>query len=90
MSEEIYHNLAKVLDTLPDGFPTTDSAVFPESHYTRQHNQNRSCCDQFWKKLKSHQRLDSSTSNSRERKSNHGRICGRDRSGHNQQPLRHF
>ncbi len=27
MSEEIYHNLAKVLDTLPNGFPTTDSGV---------------------------------------------------------------
>ena len=27
MSDEIYHKLAEVLDTLPNGFPTTDSGV---------------------------------------------------------------
>jgi hypothetical protein len=27
MSEKIYSNLAKVLDTLPNGFPATDSGV---------------------------------------------------------------
>ncbi|MBW1842248.1 MAG: 4Fe-4S ferredoxin, partial [Deltaproteobacteria bacterium] len=27
MSEAIYYNLAKVLDTLPNGFPKTDSGV---------------------------------------------------------------
>jgi electron transport complex protein RnfB len=27
MSDEIYHKLAKVLDTLPNGFPSTDSGV---------------------------------------------------------------
>ena len=27
MSEEIYANLAKVLDTLPNGFPATESDV---------------------------------------------------------------
>ena len=27
MSDTIYHNLANVLDTLPNGFPSTDSSV---------------------------------------------------------------
>ena len=27
MSNEIYHKLAKVLDTLPNGFPSTDSEI---------------------------------------------------------------
>ena len=27
MSDEIYHKLAKVLDTLPNGFPSTDSGA---------------------------------------------------------------
>ena len=27
MSDEVYHKLAKVLDTLPNGFPSTDSGV---------------------------------------------------------------
>jgi electron transport complex protein RnfB len=27
MSDEIYHKLAKVLDTLPNGFPSTDSEI---------------------------------------------------------------
>ena len=27
MSDQMYHNLAKVLDTLPNGFPATESGV---------------------------------------------------------------
>ena len=27
MSDEMYHKLAKVLDTLPNGFPSTESGV---------------------------------------------------------------
>ena len=27
MNDEVYHRLAKVLDTLPNGFPSTDSGV---------------------------------------------------------------
>jgi len=27
MSDEVYHKLAKVLDTLPNGFPATESGV---------------------------------------------------------------
>ena len=27
MADEIYHKLARVLDTLPNGFPTTESGV---------------------------------------------------------------
>ena len=27
MHEEVYHKLAKVLDTLPNGFPATESGI---------------------------------------------------------------